>query len=207
MNVRKHISTILIVITAFSSISIPDHIYAGSKEYPKLNIPNAISKRYGDSDFYILKKKTSKYDYKFNSSNRSIVTINKNTGYCVLKGPGACVITVRVKDDEKAHPLKCRINLTVTPGIVKKVSAIKKKGQILNMNWKQEKKNSGYEIEISNNKTFLTILTSKKVRTGQAHSANFKLKTKLFNNYVRIRGYKIANGKKIYGPYSIVRIK
>ena len=207
MNVRKHISTILIVITAFSFIFIPSHIYAGSKDHPSLDIPNALSKRYGDSGFYVLKKKTSKYDYKFNSSNRSIVTINKNTGYCELKGPGTCVITVRIKDTEKVYPLKRRISLTVTPGFVKNVSAIKKKGQILNVNWKQEKKNSGYEIDISNNKTFVTILTSKTVHTGQAHSANFKLKTKLFHNYVRIRGYKMTNGKKIYGPYSIVRIK
>ena len=176
--------------------------FAAEKNYTK-----QIQKIYGDHNFYVLENKSPKKTYKFSSSNHTIANVHKNTGYCVIKGPGQCILTVKIKDKKTKKTTVNQTTLTVKPSAIKNILATKGKGNILFTTWKKDNKNSGYEIEVSNNKTFITVLTSKVIKSGSVSSASIKLKTELFNNYVRIRAYKHSNGTTVYGPYNFVKIK
>ncbi len=175
------------------------------KKTPKLNIKASLTKTFGNKKFYILSTKPSKYTYTFKSSNRNIAAIDKKTGYITIKGPGIVTITCKVAETDTTLATSFTTILTVKPEAVKGLSA-KQNKKTLAICWKKQSKNSGYKMQASNNKSFKTILTSKNLRSSQAASTNLKLKTELFHNYLRIRAYKISKGKKIYGPYTVIKI-
>ena len=86
--------------------------------------------------------------------------------------------------------------------VVKKAKAAKK---ALVVTWKAVKNVTGYQIQISTNKKFKknkkTITVAKKKATKKTVK---KLKSKK-KYYVRVRAYKVINGKKVYGKWSKVK--
>lgn len=175
------------------------------KKTPVLNMKTILTKTYGDANFYILPNKPSKYTYSFKSSNRNVLTIDKVSGYATINGPGTAIISCKVAETETTTSSNYTTAITVKPKKVSSFSA-KQNKKTLTVSWKKEKKNSGYEIQASNNKTFANILASKAIRSSQANSAKIKLKNELCHNYARIRAYKTSKGKKIYSDYVVVKI-
>ncbi len=86
--------------------------------------------------------------------------------------------------------------------VVKKAKAAKK---ALVVTWKAVKNVTGYQIQISTNKKFKknkkTVTVAKKKATKKTIK---KLKSKK-KYYVRVRAYKVINGKKVYGKWSKVK--
>ena len=85
-------------------------------------------------------------------------------------------------------------------------SAKSKKKKMITLTWTTNKNSSGYQISYSTSKKF------KKSKTKTVLVKNKKTKTKTIKKlkskktyYVRIRGYKTANGKKLYGHWSQVK--
>lgn len=177
-----------------------------AKTTPKISYDKTITKTYGNSSFYLVSNLPSSYQYTFKSSNPLVLAVNKTTGYATIKSPGAATVTLVVEETEKTLSTTCKIKVTVKPKKVTNVSAVQKSDTRLSLTWKGSSKNSGYEIQVSNNKAFLTILAKKTVWSGSASSTTVSLKTELFNNYARIRAYKKSGGKKIYGAYTVVKI-
>jgi len=175
------------------------------KKSPVLNMKSSMTKTHGDEKFYILPNKPSKYTYSFKSSNRKILTIDKLSGYVTINGPGTVTITCKVAETETTSASTYATAVTIKPERVASFSA-KQNKKTLTVNWKKQSGNSGYEIQVSNNKTFATILASKAIRSSQANSAKLQLKNELFHNYARIRAYKTSKGKKIYSDYIVAKI-
>lgn len=175
------------------------------KKEPNVYYQSHITKTFGGRNFYVIPSKPSKYTYMFKSSSSKIIKVDKNTGYARIKGPGSATITCSVKETETTLAENFSIKIIVRPARVNSFSAVKKKNT-LSLKWKKDNKNTGYEIQVSNNKKFSTILVSKTILGSSTTSTNLKLKTELFNNYARIRAFKVSNGNKIYGSYVITRI-
>ncbi len=176
------------------------------KTAPKISYSKTINKVNGCGTFYAIPSKPSNYAYTFKSSNTGVLAVEKKTGKVSVKSPGKAVITCNVAGTTKTLPAVYRITVTVRPSVVTSVTAKKTAQKSLSVKWKGNTKNSGYEIQVSNNKSFSNILAKKTVTSGKSVSTTVKLKSSVANNYVRIRAYKVSDGKKIYGSYTVKKI-
>lgn len=88
---------------------------------------------------------------------------------------------------------------TVAKGTVKEAFSSKK--QTLWVGWKKLKKVSGYQIQISEKKDFTKGTRAKNFKASNTKAAAEGLKSGK-KYYVRIRGYKNYQGKRIYGEWS-----
>ena len=82
---------------------------------------------------------------------------------------------------------------------------LKGKKKALVVTWKAVKNVTGYQIQISTNKKFKK---NKKIITVAKKKATKKTVKKLKSKkkyYVRVRAYKVINGKKVYGKWSKVK--
>ena len=85
---------------------------------------------------------------------------------------------------------------------IKKVKAAKKAISVI---WKKVSGVKGYQVQVATDKKFKKnkkTVTIKKQRTTKATVKKLKAKKKY---YVRVRTYKIANGKKVYSAWSKVK--
>ena len=85
---------------------------------------------------------------------------------------------------------------------IKKPQA-KKKSVVVT--WKAEKNVSGYEVQIATDKKFKKNKKSVKIDKKKASKKTFKNLKSNKKYYVRVRSYKIVNGKKVYGKWSKVK--
>ena len=84
----------------------------------------------------------------------------------------------------------------------KKIKAAKK---AVSVEWKKVSGVSGYEIQLATDKKFKKnkkTVTIKKQKTTKTTVKKLKAKKKY---YVRIRTYKIVNGKKVYSSWSKIK--
>ena len=85
---------------------------------------------------------------------------------------------------------------------IKKVKGVKK---AISVTWKKVSGVKGYQVQVATNKKFKKnkkTVTIKKQKTTKATVKKLKAKKKY---YVRVRTYKIANGKKVYSSWSKVK--
>lgn len=176
------------------------------KKEPKINFPKAITKTYGTNGFKAVSSLPDNLSYSFKTSNSSVLTVNKKTGFITIKGPGSAKVTCSIGETDKTLPATYSFKVVVKPSVPKKLYGKMQKKKTVSVSWQGNSKNSGYEIQVSNNKSFSTVLAKKTVTSGKAKATTVKLKTDLFNNYVRIRAYKKSNGEKIYSSYVTVKI-
>ncbi len=176
------------------------------KEVPNIKFPKNITKTYGTNSFKAVSSLPGNLSYSFKTSNSSVLTVNKKTGFITVKGPGSAKVTCSIAETDKTLPATYSFKVTVKPTVPKNLYGKLQKKKTLSVNWQGNSKNSGYEIQVSNNKSFSTVLAKKTVTSGKIKSTTVKLKTDLFNNYVRIRAFKKSNGEKIYSSYSTVKI-
>jgi uncharacterized protein YjdB len=162
------------------------------------------TKEYGAKAFKLNAKTTGNGKLTYKSSNSKIVKVN-STGRVTIKGIGKATITVKASATSKYKSTAKKISITIKPGqtVVKKVSATKKRQ--LKLSWKKDSKVSGYEIIVATDKKFTK---NKKVYKIKIYKTTTKTISKLKSGktyYVKIRGYKIVKGKKLYGKYSKIK--
>lgn len=178
-----------------------------SKKKPDIHYNKTYTKNLDSKQFYIIPSMPAQYEYTFKSSNTKVVKVNKQTGYATITGPGISTITCTIAETDKTLSDSYKIKVTVKPGKITILNATKRTKKTVAVSWKKDSRNSGYVIEISNNNTFKNILAKKTINSGKTGSTTISLKNELCNNYLRIRAYKISSGKKIYGSYTITKIK
>ncbi len=171
------------------------------KSKPTLEIAKTkFTKAYGDKAFWIEAESEDDVDITFSSNNKKVVTVN-GEGKVSIKGCGTASITVKTVADSKYDSVKKTIKITVKPkkSTITSLTSGKKAQMVLK--WKKDSKASGYEIVYScNGKSKKADV--KKNGTTSATIKNLKSK-KTYS--VKIRAYKKADGKKIYGDYSKVK--
>ena len=93
---------------------------------------------------------------------------------------------------------------TQTPATVK-VSKTKAKKNGVVVTWKTAKDVTGYEIQLATDKKFKKNKKTIKVNKKNASKKTVKKLKSKKKYYVRVRSYKIVNGKKVYGKWSKVK--
>ena len=111
-------------------------------------------------------------------------------------------VNVKLKLTIEKNKLK---NEMKNPAKVKKVKAFSKKKK-LKIKWKKQKNATGYIIKIGTNKK---ITRNKKVVTIKRNKSEWVVKglKKKKKYYFKVRSYKVIDGKKYYGEWSVKKSK
>lgn len=129
----------------------------------------------------------------FTSSNSKIVSVNMRTGKATIRGTGIATITVKSGKDS------VQVTVKVTPKKQSVSSAKEGKGRKLAVKWAKDKRATGYQVQISMDKSFKKIV-KQKMLSKNTYTFN-KLKTGK-RYYVRVRSYKKVGKEKLYGTWS-----
>ena len=114
------------------------------------------------------------------------------------------------KNDDDKKPETKPNETTPAPSTSKKPAKViikkpqsKKKAVVVT--WKPAKNVDGYEVQVATDKKFKKNKKSVKVNKKKAKKKTVKNLKKNKKYYVRVRSYKIVNGKKVYGKWSKVK--
>lgn len=113
------------------------------------------------------------------------------------------------KDDDKKPETKPN-ETTPAPSTANKPATVvaskpQAKQKAVVVTWKPAKNVTGYEIQVATDKKFKKNKKSVKVNKKKAKKKTVKNLKKNKKYYVRVRSYKIVNGKKVYGKWSKVK--
>ena len=70
------------------------------------------------------------------------------------------------------------------------------------ISWKRDKKATGYQVMVAQNKKFKKGKKSAIIRKNKTTAKTFKKLKSGKTYYYKVRAYKTVNGKKLYGAYS-----
>ncbi len=150
--------------------------------------------------------------YKYNSKTKKYDKVKDVKGTSVkitgLK-PGT-VYNFKVrgykKDEETIGGVHSDEIITATKCRKTSIKKITSSGKKINLTWSKISEATGYQVVYSTSKNF-TESTTKKVNVKKASTVKATLKSlkKGKKYYVKVRAYKTADGKKIYGAYSAVK--
>lgn len=137
----------------------------------------------------------------YKSANKNVCTVS-SSGKVTVKGIGKTTIKVTVPKSGIFSKASKVISITVKPKATTLKSAKKTVKKQITVKWKKDSKVSGYQIQVSANKTFKNVekYSAKTSVTSKTISVR-KKKT----YYVRMRSYKIVKGKRLYSEYSKVK--
>ena len=93
----------------------------------------------------------------------------------------------------------------VTVKTTKLKSAKNAKGKKIVVKWKKNTAGNGYQIQYSTSKKFAKGNKTKTISKNKTTSYTIKKLKKKKTYFIRIRAYKIADGKKVYGKWSSVK--
>lgn len=143
---------------------------------------------------------------KFTSNNKSI-KVDEKTGKVTIaaKTVGQATVTVSASETANYKAATEKMTITVCPAetAFSKVQSVS--GGKAEMNWKQNKTVTGYQIEYSISKNFSKAVKSKTVKNPKMTKATISKLKKGSTYYVRIRTYKSVGGKKFYSAWSKVK--
>lgn len=140
-------------------------------------------------------------DISWSSSNSSAVSVNQS-GKAKASGYGKAVIKA-VSSSGVSASVSVQVPVKVTATSITKITAGKKKLTITC----KKKTVDGYEVQCSTKKNFKSGVKKKIVAgKGKTKITITKLKAKK-KYYVRVRSYKLINGKKYYSSWSKVKTR
>ncbi len=148
---------------------------------------------YGADSFVI--DASSEGKLTFVSSNPKVADVNKETGAVTVKNTGIATITVKAAGAAK----KVTVKVSPKKQLIKAVKAVK--SNKLTVEWTKDKKASGYQVQISTDKSFKKNVKSKKLGQGKTVWTFAKLKPGK-KYYVRVRSYKKSGKETLYGTWS-----
>ena len=151
--------------------------------------------KYGSSDTY-----DCFYSFSINSPHQhsynyayTVKSTYTSQGYDVY----TCSCGASYTTNYKAVKKLGKVNL-------KSISSARKRHTI-KASWDKKSGANGYQIYYSRNKNFKNLSAKKIVKGGKKTSYVGKNFTKGRKYYVKVRAYKIVNGKKVYGKWSSVK--
>ena len=159
----------------------------------------SFKKTYGNKAFYLKAKAKTKLSYR--SGNKKVATVN-NAGKVTLKGPGKATITITAAGTSAYKAATKKITITVKPKkpTLKKAKSTKKR--TLKISWKRDKKATGYQVMVAQNKKFKKGKKSAIIRKNKTTTKTFRKLKRGKTYYYRVRAYKKVDGKKLYSAYS-----
>lgn len=164
-----------------------------------------MTKKYGDKVFALgAKVSTGGSTLTYKSSNTKVCTIDKN-GKITITGTGISTITIQAAQNTNYKAITKTIKITVVPkkASLSKVSSSKTKQ--ITATWYKDKQATGYEVQLATKIDFKSIKKTIIVGNNETVSKNFISLNSGTTYYVRVRAYKMINGKKQYGDYSTIK--
>ncbi|NLF47841.1 MAG: hypothetical protein GX578_05900 [Clostridiales bacterium] len=179
-------------------------IYADNEQRISVE-SNSYQKVYGSSPFSLYAETDGNGKLTYSSNNESVARIS-SAGKVTVTGTGLAVITIKASATSTYSAAAKTVAVKVVP---KKayLTKIKKYKKALKIYWKKDIHSTGYQIVLAKNKKFTK---GKKIVTVKNNSITSKKTTKLSANkkyYVKIRSYKVIEGKKEYGQWSSIKTK
>ena len=111
--------------------------------------------------------------------------------------PGFYTYAIRTYTKKANKTISAQLSSTKTAGSTPLMLSTSRRGKTIRLTYKKSAGASGYTIYRLQGKTWKAI--------GNTKSTTYTDKTPGSATKYRIRAYRLANGKKIYGPYSSVR--
>lgn len=171
------------------------------KQTPKITAHNC-TRLYGSSSFKVTAKTNSNGSFSYSSSNTKVATINSK-GYIKPTGCGKAYIYIKVKETNLFKSATKKITIIVTPTKVSSITVTTPKSKTIKIVVKKHPTVSGYQYQYATNKSFKSAKTLKG-NSSQTSKTISKLKSKTYY-YVRVRAYKVIDGKYYYGAWSSVK--
>lgn len=124
-------------------------------------------------------------------------------GYKVSYSHNKAVGTAKIKVQGTGiyKDLKGTATFTIKPGKVQNVSVKSSKKKQLTVKWKKDTSVQGYEVQYSTSKKFKNAKTKKIAGKSKTGVTLKKLKSGK-THYVRMRSYKVSDGRKLYSAWS-----
>lgn len=168
-----------------------------AKSSRNLKHPIDRSKVYGNSDFLIWPGCPDDAAYK--SSNSKVLSVDKVSGLCKIKGEGVATVTITLPETETLLAETVKVKVRIRPVNVSILSAQKKDAKTLEVKWKTDPKCSGYEIEVGADSSFSKITAKKTIGSAKTDSTKITLPKNAVATTVRIKAFKRSCGEKLYG--------
>lgn len=171
------------------------------KQTPTITACN-YTKLYGSSTFKVTAKTNSDGSFLYSSSNTKVATIDSK-GYIKPTGCGKAYIYIKVKETNLFKSVTKKITIIVTPSKVSSITVTTPKSKTIKIVAKKHPTVSGYQYQYATNKSFKNAKTLKGNSTQTSKTIS-KLKSKTYY-YVRVRAYKVIDGKYYYGKWSSIK--
>ena len=175
------------------------------KEDAQIYAKSSVTKRIGNSKFYIDEGVTGTGEVTYLCSNKKVVTVSRD-GIVSIKGCGKATITIIVDETDEYYGKEKNVKVTVLPGKVSKFKVKALSGGKINCTWKKQKYNNvKCQIQAANNSKFKKSMSSKTypyLKNGKWTGKGLKRK-KTF--YFRIREVAKIGGKTYTGAWSSVK--
>lgn len=124
------------------------------KAKQKVTYKSSYKKVYGDKPFTVkVNVESGNKKLTYTSSDKKVVTVNSK-GRVTIKNTGCAVITVKAAQTKQYVAKSIRIKVSVVPQkqVIKSVKAVK--GGKFYIDWKKDKRATGYQIQYSTDKNF-----------------------------------------------------
>ena len=138
----------------------------------------------------------------YKSSNTKVAVVSA-FGTVKITGYGTAVITVKAAATAEYKAAAATVQLTVGPGAVWLTSVTSEKKGYMKFKWMRNTQVSGYEINYSVNRNFDLLKSGTAKNSLTEGSVSGLVSGQIY--YVRIRGYRLVGGLRVYGPWSAVR--
>lgn len=175
----------------------------------KISSKGKYTLKQGES-FSLKNKITGDGKVTYSSNNKSVAMVKKN-GKVICKKPGTAIITVKVKGTRSFSAASKKIKVIVKennkPGKVK-LGNWKRivnnysygDGQLWRIKWDSVSGASGYQVKYYERESVYDSWYTWTKNTSD-HYADIEFSS-LYQFKVKVRAYKIINGKKVYGDWS-----
>lgn len=176
------------------------------KSLRKLTFPKDMTKMYGDPAFNLWPDCPKDINASYKSSNSKVLSLDKTSGLCKIKGEGVATITINVPETDHNLAEEAKVKVRVKPIAVSILSARRKDTKTIELKWKPDLKSSGCEIEVSSDTKFSKIIAKKTVGSAKTAATKIMIPKNAVCKAVRIRAFKRSCGEKLYGAYDIYHL-
>ncbi len=179
----------------------------------KSEVLNVYSRQFRDNGLGETSFKLELTDYG-KTINVPVTVVAKSSGGSTSGGStsgGGAAPAPTTDDSQKTEEQKPSTSTATTtatatqkPATVKVSKTTAKKNGVV-VTWKTAKDVTGYEIQLATDKKFKKNKKTVKVNKKNASKKTVKKLKSKKKYYVRVRSYKIVNGKKVYGKWSKIK--
>ncbi len=170
-----------------------------------ISAKSKYTKTYGNKAFKLnAKRKKGNGKLYYRSSNTSVAAVS-SSGKVTIKGPGKATVTISAAPSTVYKSASRNVTITVKPKKTTITTVKSKKYRTLSVKWKKDSKASGYQVMIAQNKSFKKGKKTATIKKKSTTSKTFKKLPSGKTYYVKVRAYKKAGSKKVYGSYSKIK--